>query len=101
MPTMHSGSPVCPDLCTASWNPLPWRSYALHRGLKANEVFLRDVMARPMPQLDAGVGLEEVYRVLLAGNPAVLVNCKNRLSDLITRSDLMEFYELHKPVNGS
>jgi predicted transcriptional regulator len=50
-------------------------------------------MARPMPQVDAGVLLEEVYRILLAGNPAVMVLREGRLADLITRSDLMEYYE--------
>jgi len=50
-------------------------------------------MARPMPQVDAGVLLEEVYRLLLAGNPAVMVVREGKLADLITRADLMEYYE--------
>jgi cystathionine beta-synthase len=67
--------------------------YALHRDLEASKVSLREVMARPMPQVDAGVLLEEVYRILLAGNPAVMVVRDGKLDDLITRADLMEYYE--------
>jgi cystathionine beta-synthase len=67
--------------------------HALHRRMDASKVPLREVMARPMPQVDAGVLLEEVYRILLAGNPAVMVQRDGRLADLITRADLMEYYE--------
>jgi cystathionine beta-synthase len=49
-------------------------------------------MARPMPQVDARVPLEEVYRLLLAGNTAVVVTRDGRLAGLVTRSDLMEYY---------
>jgi len=65
----------------------------LHRGLVSDKVPLREVMARSMPQLDYRVLLEEVYRILLAGNPAVMIVRDGRLHGLITRSDLMEFYE--------
>ena len=67
--------------------------HALHRGLVSDKVPLREVMARSMPQLDYRVLLEEVYRILLAGNPAVMIVRDGRLHGLITRSDLMEFYE--------
>jgi cystathionine beta-synthase len=53
---------------------------------------LRGIMARPMPQVDARVPLEEVYRLLLAGNTAVVVTRDGRLAGLVTRSDLMEYY---------
>jgi predicted transcriptional regulator len=56
-------------------------------------VRLRDVMARPLPQVDAGVVLEEIYRLLLSGNSAVTVMRDGRLTGLITRADLMDFYE--------
>lgn len=45
-----------------------------------------------MPQVDARVPLEEVYRLLLAGNTAVVVTRDGRLAGLVTRSDLMEYY---------
>jgi predicted transcriptional regulator len=37
--------------------------------------------------------LEEIYRLLLAGNPAVVALKEGRLAGLITKSDLMEYYE--------
>jgi predicted transcriptional regulator len=46
-----------------------------------------------MSQIDAGVFLEEVYRILLAGHSAVTVMQDGRLAGLITRSDLVEYYE--------
>jgi len=67
--------------------------HAQHRGIKTRDVRLRDVMARPLPQVDAGVLLEEIYRLLLSGNTAVTVMRDGRLAGLITRADLMEFYE--------
>jgi cystathionine beta-synthase len=67
--------------------------HALHQGMTSGKVSLREVMARPMPQLDARVLLEEVYRLLLAGNSAVMIVRDGRLAGLITRADLMEYYE--------
>jgi cystathionine beta-synthase len=67
--------------------------HAQHRGVESAKVRLRDVMARPLPYVDAGVLLEEIYRLLLSGNSAVAVMRDGRLTGLITRSDLMEFYE--------
>jgi cystathionine beta-synthase len=67
--------------------------HALHRGQAPDKVLLREIMARPMPQIDANVLLDEVYRILLAGHSAVMVTREGRLAGLITRSDLMEFYE--------
>lgn len=67
--------------------------HAQHRGLDTNHVTLREVMARPLPQVDAHVLLEELYRLLLAGNSAVTVTRDGRLSGLITRADLIEYYQ--------
>jgi cystathionine beta-synthase len=67
--------------------------HAQHRGVASHAVRLRDVMAHPLPQVDTGVLLEEVYRLLLSGSAAVAVTRDGRLAGLITRSDLMEFYE--------
>jgi cystathionine beta-synthase len=67
--------------------------HALHQGADARNLSVHEVMARPMPEIDVNVSLEEVYRLLLAGNPAVAVSRQGRLSGLITRSDLMEYYE--------
>ncbi len=67
--------------------------HALHRGVLPLDTHLREVMARPLPSVEASVLLEEVYRLLLAGNPAVVVTRQQLLAGIITRSDLMRFYE--------
>jgi cystathionine beta-synthase len=67
--------------------------HVLHNKTASPDAPLREVMARPMPQVDAGVLLEEVYRLLLAGNPGVMITRDGRLAGLVTRADLMEYYE--------
>jgi cystathionine beta-synthase len=67
--------------------------HAQHRGVDTSAVKLRDVMARPLAGVNSGVLLEEIYRLLLSGNQAVAVSRDGLLIGLITRADLMEFYE--------
>jgi cystathionine beta-synthase len=67
--------------------------HALHQDVLPQAVHLREVMARPLPKVDATVSIEEAYRLLLAGNPAIVVTRQQRLSGILTRSDLMRFYE--------
>jgi cystathionine beta-synthase len=52
-----------------------------------------DIMAKPLPQLDASVHLDEAYRLLLAGNTGVLAIVGGRVSDIITRIDLIEYWD--------
>ena len=65
----------------------------LHRDLQAETVPVRKVMARGSPRLEATALLEEVYRILMAGNSAVLITRHERLVGLITRANLLEFYK--------
>ena len=67
--------------------------HALHRDVLPKAARLREVMARPLPAVEATVSIEEAYRLLLAGNPAIVVTRQRRLSGILTRSDLMRFYE--------
>jgi cystathionine beta-synthase len=67
--------------------------HALHRGVDSRTVKVKQVMARPLPEADVNAPLQEIYRLLLAGNPAVVVLKLGLLIGLITRSDLMEYYE--------
>jgi cystathionine beta-synthase len=66
--------------------------HAQHSGQLSPQLQLREIMARPLPQLDAGVLLEEIYRLLLSGISAVTVTRDGQLVGLITRADLMEYY---------
>jgi cystathionine beta-synthase len=51
-----------------------------------------EIMARPLPQLDVGVHLDEAYRLLLAGNSGVLATADGAVVDIITRIDLIEYW---------
>ncbi len=67
--------------------------HALHRGVDSRSATVRQVMARPMPKVEVSVQFQEIYRLLLAGNQAVVVLKEVRLIGLITRADLIEYYE--------
>ena len=65
----------------------------LHQGAAPARILLREAMAQPLPRVDHTVLLEEVYRLLLSGNTAVVVSKEGGLAGIITRSDLLRFYE--------
>ena len=44
----------------------------LHDARDPNLVPVGEIMARPLPQLDCDVHLDEAYRLLLAGNTGIL-----------------------------
>jgi cystathionine beta-synthase len=64
----------------------------LHDGLDLERVRVSDVMARPLPQLDLGVHLDEAYRLLLSGNSGVLATEDGAVVDIITRIDLITYW---------
>jgi cystathionine beta-synthase len=64
----------------------------LHDDADPARVRVGDVMARPLPQLDVGVQLDEAYRLLLAGNSGVLATTADRVVDIITRIDLIQYW---------
>jgi cystathionine beta-synthase len=64
----------------------------LHDGLDPADVRVGDIMARPLPQLDAGVHLDEAYRLLLAGNSGVLAVAEGSVAGIITRIDLIQYW---------
>ncbi len=66
---------------------------ALHQGGKPSGIAVSDVMARPLPDLALDTLVEEAYRLLLAGHPAITVSGNGRLCAIVTRSDLMRYYE--------
>jgi cystathionine beta-synthase len=64
----------------------------LHDGLDPESVRVGDVMARPLPQLDVRVHLDEAYRLLLSGNSGVLATEEGAVVDIITRIDLISYW---------
>jgi cystathionine beta-synthase len=65
---------------------------ALHDGADPESVTLGEIMARPLPQLDVGIHLDEAYRLLLAGNTGVLAVSNGVVVDIITRIDLVHYW---------
>jgi cystathionine beta-synthase len=65
----------------------------LHSGVDPRQVPIRDIMARPMPTVDEHVELDEVYRLLSSGNSGVVVMHGDKLAGLVTRIDLVNFWD--------
>ena len=64
----------------------------LHDHSNPDKVSVGEVMARPIPQLEATVHLDEAYRLLLAGNTGVLAVADGKVVDIITRIDLIHYW---------
>ena len=69
----------------------------LHDSRDPNLVKVDEIMARPLPQLDVDVHLDEAYRLLLAGNTGVLVTAEGTVRDIITRIDLIHYWNQSRP----
>jgi cystathionine beta-synthase len=72
----------------------------LHDNSDPTHVTVGAVMARPLPQLDATVHLDEAYRLLLAGNTGVLAVNNGTVIDIITRIDLVEYWNKFRHRGG-
>jgi cystathionine beta-synthase len=64
----------------------------LHDHTDPTKVTVGEIMAKPLPQLDATVHLDEAYRLLLAGNTGVLVVDNGKVVDIVTRIDLVQYW---------
>ena len=69
----------------------------LHDSRDPNQVKVGEIMARPLPQLDIDVHLDEAYRLLLAGNTGVLAMAEGTVRDIITRIDLIHYWNQSRP----
>lgn len=65
----------------------------MHEGHEPRKVALRDIMARPLPEADENVSVDEVYRLLLSGNTGVVIRSGARIAGIITRIDLVNFWD--------
>jgi cystathionine beta-synthase len=59
------------------------------------------IMARPLPQLESTTHLDEAYRLLLAGNTGLLVTRGGRAVDIVTRIDLVRFWNDQRPSTAA
>jgi cystathionine beta-synthase len=66
---------------------------ALHDHKDPAQVKVGDIMAKPLPSLDVGTHLDEAYRMLLAGYTGVLATSGGSLVDIITRIDLISYWQ--------
>ncbi len=65
----------------------------LHDGRDPNLVKIGDIMGRPLPTLDVGIHLDEAYRLLLAGYTGVLATQQQQVVDIVTRIDLIQYWD--------
>jgi cystathionine beta-synthase len=65
----------------------------LHDRGDPDKVKVAEIMAKPLPQLDVSVDLDEAYRLLLAGNTGVLVTANGKVLDIVTRIDLIQYWD--------
>jgi cystathionine beta-synthase len=64
----------------------------LHDNDDPTKVTVGEIMARPLPQLDTTVHIDEAYRLLLAGNTGVLAVEDGTVVDIVTRIDLVNYW---------
>ena len=65
----------------------------LHSHMDPRQIPVREIMARPMPTVDQQVDLDEVYRLLMAGNSGVVITTNNKIRGIVTRIDLVTFWD--------
>jgi len=65
----------------------------LHDGRDPRLVAVGEVMARPLPVVDVHTHLDEAYRLLLAGYTGVLATQDGRVVDIVTRIDLIHYWD--------
>jgi cystathionine beta-synthase len=65
----------------------------LHDGKDPSKVAISEVMARPLPVVDIHTHLDEAYRLLLAGYTGVLATHEGKVVDIITRIDLIHYWD--------
>lgn len=65
----------------------------LHDNADPGKVKIGEVMAKALPTLDVGVKVDEAYRMLLAGHTGVLALSDGKVVDIVTRIDLVQWYQ--------
>ena len=68
----------------------------LHDESDPQAVRVGAIMARPLHQVDVAVHLDEAYRLLMAGNSGVLAVSGDAIVDIVTRIDLIHYWNRKK-----
>jgi cystathionine beta-synthase len=69
----------------------------LHDNSDPSVITVGEFMARPLPALDVTVHLDEAYRLLMSGNTGVLVMDQSKVVDIVTRIDLVQYWNQKGP----
>jgi cystathionine beta-synthase len=59
-------------------------------GVKLDELLVGQIMASPLPEVEPTSDVDEVYRLLLSGNPAVVVVNNKQAVGILSRIDLVQ-----------
>jgi len=89
LPVVEAGKPV------GSLHELTL-ARALHDHQDPKKVTVGEIMARPLPTLDARTHLDEAYRLLMSGHTGVLVTDGGTVTDIVTRIDLVNYWNRKK-----
>ena len=68
----------------------------MHEGHNPAAVPLRDIMARPLPEVTANTTLDEIYRILMSGYTGVIARRDGRIGGIVTRIDLVNYWDRSK-----
>ena len=64
----------------------------LHDKHSLSKIKVADIMSKPFPILDENTNADEAYRLLMAGNDAVIISQKGKPQGIVTRIDLVDFW---------
>lgn len=64
----------------------------LHDHRDPDKIKVGDIMAKPLPTVEAGTHLDEAYRLLLSGNTGVLAVHNGDILGIVTRIDLINYW---------
>jgi cystathionine beta-synthase len=70
----------------------------LHDGIDPRHISVSTIMARPMPVVEDHTDVDEVYRLLMSGNSGVVVTREGEIIDIVTRIDMVNFWDELLPV---
>lgn len=68
----------------------------LHDHSDPDHLSVGEVMARPLPTVETTVHLDEAYRLLMAGHTGVLAMHDGHVADIVTRIDLVQYWDQHR-----
>lgn len=72
----------------------------LHDGVDLEKQAVREVMARPLPEVEESVDVGEVYRLLMAGHGGVVVTKTRAPIGFLARIDLVNYWSKQGPARS-